>query len=315
MVARYCRNKRDHFSHLAASACAPEGYWHRLAKLTFAETYRACIESGVPFLLRRRVPKTCDHYSRTYGFTCPRAVPQEIDLTRYFDVVEVEAEHSGFRADVLLRSSNISDVLLVEFAVTHECEEAKISAGDRILEIRIDSEEAARSFAGRAVDDQVHDFTTYNFTNPEPVGDHCAGACERPVAVFRIYSSGKSVLAEKTPQELARRHRRGVVHEEILPSDERPSPDAFTRRVRGAHFRGVPVRNCFLCRYHGDGGFEAAVFCKIKRTATNSNAAAECDKYTPVSAAELRQIDRKNAEFAQKHVIPNAIRRMMGDFG
>jgi hypothetical protein len=301
MVARYYRAKRNHFAHLAAGNCAPEGYLHRLAKLTFAETYRACLANGEPFYIRRWIDGTCNHFSEQYGFTCSKRVRRFVELTRYFDRVEVEAPNKGFRADVLLSSSHRPEVLMIEIAVTHECEPEKLACGVRIIEVRIKSEEDARSFVNKRISARSLDVRFHNFVEPTGPTDICGGACGRKLRIFRVYASGKSVMLEKTPPEHAALHRQSVVHEGVSPSGEHAKIGyLFRDHVRAAYFAGVPVVNCFLCRFHGSGGGEAAIFCKLFKEPVQSNNAVDCGHYRPVDARELEEIAQRNAAFEHK---------------
>jgi hypothetical protein len=58
-----------------------------------------------------------------------------------FDSVFVFVVKNGFIADVLLQSTKINEVILVEFMVTQKCEEEKIRSGVRIIEYYLTDEE------------------------------------------------------------------------------------------------------------------------------------------------------------------------------
>jgi hypothetical protein len=60
----------------------------------------------------------------------------------------------------------------------------------------------------------------------------------------------------------------------------------FRQKVRDAHFEGVAVRNCFVCRRHGIGIFEDPIFCKALKKGCESNAAATCPQLSPFRSRE-----------------------------
>ena len=68
---------------------------------------------------------------------------QEIDLKKYYDTATLEGSYGGFRADVLLTSSDHPDrePVFLEVAVTHKCEEEKIQSKIRIIELVVRQEE------------------------------------------------------------------------------------------------------------------------------------------------------------------------------
>lgn len=342
-----------HTARAAAEACGPETYLHRLAKQVFADAYRACLAAGRPFPLLRPVRRTCGHYEAAYGLVCPYQAVETYDLTRYFDRVDVEgavtavapdgaadgargeerggeprAEPAGgpagrptFRADVLLRSSRHADrQLLVEFAVTHPCSPEKRASGLRIVELTVGDEGDVARWAD-GITAGAPGVELLNFAPPgahDAGGSHCGGHCERgTIDVFLVYPSGKSILVALPPAEVAGYGaRRRAAHVEVLgPSGdgEDVARERYRDVVRAAHFAGVPVRNCFLCRYHGADGVEAAVFCKVRRVPAPSNAAATCEAYRPLPTPEAcAAADAANAEYRRAPGSRLMIRRVLG---
>lgn len=311
--ARYCANKQDHFYHKVAGECVPEGYWHRLAKLTFERTYRERLTSGGPFELVRRVPAICIHYKDRYGYTCSRTATERVNLTRYFDQVAVEADYDGFRADVLLSSSTRPEVLLVEFFVTHACEEQKIQAGHRILEIKVESEEDALIPLSGRIDDKELTVFTHNFKEGTGERDVCGGTCRREFHVFRVYESGKArLIPRQTPEEVESLPRKSLVFQNVF-TEERAEDisELFREGVRTAHAQGVSVKNCLLCRYHGTPTLEEPVFCRtFRKPIANTNEAVSCGRYAPVDLEELAVIDKRNAEYSRRRFARRTARRM-----
>ena len=329
MIARFPRTKRHHFAHLTAGACSVEGYLHQLAKRTFANAFNACVAAGEPYWFVRRVKRTCTHYEAEFGFSCAQSVELKIDLTKFFKRAQVETEYDRLRADVLLSSNDRKDRLFVECVVTHFCEPEKLAKGHRILEVVIrDEADALRLGKGRIAAD-VFDVREHNFREHERPGDLCGGKCDHAMQVFRVFKTGRAKLFEETPQEYRRFRRHSVMHEVVLrPDAGHGEREAFTgeneveyaidprtvfkEEVRLAANNGVAVKNCYLCKYHGLDGYNAAIFCKLRKKPVESNEAAECGHYRPVGDRELAVIDQKNAEYQQRTIVQRISRSIVG---
>lgn len=126
LIPHLGQHRAKHFNHQQAQECSGETYLHRLAKQVFFDTYTNSLANGQPFTLEIRTPSTCGWYEAQLGFTCNRQNTEHIDLTRHFDRVDIEQTIASFRADILLSSSHRSEVILIEFVVTHACEVEKI---------------------------------------------------------------------------------------------------------------------------------------------------------------------------------------------
>lgn len=316
LIAKLGDIKVKHFAHkFLTSNCAYESYLHQLAKRMFYSEYSKCLANNEPFHLIRSENVTCDHFENRHGYTCARSEDKYHDLTRYFDRVELEKHHNGFIADVLLQSSTTSDVLFVEFVVTHRCEEEKIKSRLRIIEYSLTDDaqlEPVKSHCFRDIDGHL---TLYNFRTRTVKRSVCGGNCAAKLNVFVVFESKKSILLELDPNpEIDGQVRGKVVHREFLGKSSGSREEQvllFKKKVREAHFKKVPLKNCFLCRYHGGDGAENAVFCKVDKQSVGSNQAVECEKYRPMrSMEECFAKDKENAEYLQKRNIREMVRRM-----
>ena len=67
---------------------------------------------------------------------------EKIDLKKYYDTATLEGCYGGFKADVLLTSSDHPnrEPVFLEVAVTHKCEEEKINSKIRIIELVVKQE-------------------------------------------------------------------------------------------------------------------------------------------------------------------------------
>ena len=317
LIAKLGDIKAKHFAHKSlTSNCAYETYLHQLAKRTFYSEYSKCLENNEPFHLVRTENVTCDHFENKYGYTCARTENKHYDLTKFFDRVALEKHHNGFVADVLLQSSRNGEVVFVEFAVTHKCEDEKIKSGVRIVEYFLEDENNLEPVRTHNFRDSDKRLSLYNFRTQKEKKSLCGGNCAAKLNVFVVYESKKSILLELDPQREVDSQLRGKIrYFEIIGKSSGQKEDQislFRQKVREAHFKNIPIKNCFLCRYHGGDGVENAVFCKVDRQSVGSNQAVKCEKYRPLrTMAECLAQDKKNEEFVQKKQIGEMVRTLI----
>jgi hypothetical protein len=317
LIAKLGDIKAKHFAHKTlTSSCAYETYLHQLAKKTFYSEYLKCLENQEPFHLVRTENVTCDHFENKYGYTCARTEDKYYDLTKLFDRVALEKHHDGFVADVLLQSSKNGEVIFVEFAVSHKCEEDKLKSGIRIIEYILKDEIHLELVKAHKIHDNDERLLLHNFRTRSEKKSLCGGNCSAKLNAFVVYASKKSILVELDPQREVDSQLRGKIsHFEMLGKSSGKKDEQvllYRQKVREAHFRTVSIKNCFLCRYHGGDGVENAVFCKVDRKSVGSNQAVECEKYRPLrTMVECLELDKKNEEYVQKKKIGDMIRTII----
>lgn len=326
MLARRGDRNEWHFAHKVVTPhCTDESYLHDLMKRTFYREYQACLESGLSFEIVREEPVVCDHYHSKYGYTCHRTEVQRYNLTQYFDQVFLEKNHKSFYPDVLLQSSKTGEVLFVEIAVTHPCEPEKLASGFRILEYTVSAELQIQPILDHALDTKNKRLVLHNFRAPVTTKSVCHGACPEKVLVFVVFPSKKCRLFEINPALAIEEQINGrkayvkvlgkgqvIEHDDYAESPDEiedverygDDPDhakIFRQQVREAYFQKIPIQNCYMCRYHGGGGVDSAVFCKIDKVPCQSNRAAGCVNYKPMqSLKECNAKDKDNDDFASR---------------
>lgn len=315
LIPNLGQKRIKHFSHKSAGACSRETYLHELGKDAFLRKYTQCLKGGVPYIFRASFPAICIHYQVEMGISCKTKMMRDIDLTRHFKNIEIEKACKGFKPDILLSSDDGAEVLFIEIAVTHKCEENKIRSGNRIIEINVASEDDVLHILSGTLNESLDVVDSYNLKKKEFVGDVCKGGCEREFNLFLIYESQKSILLDLSAREVLTlmRKRKIVYHELIIFSSVNQASKAqiYKSKVRGAHFKNIPIKNCYLCKYHGVSGIGSAVFCKLRRENFDSNEASECQYYGVCrSMEECEEVDRVNEEYAKK----NKSRFIMGAF-
>lgn len=306
LVPRLGQSRRKHFAHKVEQACSVETYLHRAAKQAFAEAYQNALVTGEPFSLTRTVTIQCNFFEKKLGFRCHRRHPETHDLTDFFDQATLECSVGDYRADVLLSSSKHKNVILVEFAVNHPCEPDKINSGYRIIEFDIQDEQDVERLRSRSISEGGEQrVRMYNFSETSKNAPICRGKCDRKVNMFLVYPSGKSILVGVEPGTIIKRLvGPTAVHREVLGLvyDRDGQIELYRQKVREAHFNGVRIQNCFLCRYHGGDGIENAVYFKIRKESHASNDAVGCAHYRlPASPSEYAQIDAVNDAYVRKH--------------
>lgn len=282
--------REKHFRHRPDEdvVCARETYLHALAKKQIVEGFLAAVQSRKPYTLQLPAERHCTLWKEELGYVCQQSMGwREYDLTRHFDIVQEEAAVCGFVADILLTSSRSHETLLVEIAVTHRCDLAKISSGLRIVEVSV-SDEDQLALLSVGIDARATNVAIHNLKRQLPLSVTCSPNCDTELTAFFVYRSGKSRILTDTPERIAAERRRPatiysrVVHEVsygiVLPF---LATDGYQREVLRALGEGIPIKCCFLCRYAGLDTLEKPVFCKIRRTEVGVNEAVDCSAYHP----------------------------------
>lgn len=319
LIPNLGQKKVKHFSHKSVGNCSRETYLHQLAKDAFSRKYIQSLNDGAPFIFRSSFPGVCNHYEKEIGETCNVKKSVDVDLTKHFKSIDIEKPYEGFVPDILLSSDDGSEVLFIEIAVTHKCEKEKINLGKRIIEIEISNESDVQQILDGTIRESSKIINTHNFNKKEIVGDICNGNCEREVNLFVIYKSEKSILLELTAKEALKPNIRGKIsYRELIgfsTGEQESQIKMYKNKVREAHFKKIPIKNCYLCKYHGADGIENAIFCKFRKESFGSNEAVECQYYrTFRNIKECQVADKANEEYAKKNesrFITNAFMRLI----
>lgn len=292
--------QRPHFGHKPRVECSGETYLHRLAKRVFQETYEKCLETGAPFTIAFSTPRICSKFKSLTGQYCELGEDQhEYDLTRYYTDLRVETRDGQFIPDVSLHSQTRPDELIyIEIAVSHFLSEAKENSAKRIIEIPIRTEDDVEVIHTAKLTPEIASFKGF-FPEACVVPDaECRCAKERLFA-FYVFKSGKAYLDEGPLERLRSKVQNlgaelayvNVVSDcKAVDVFDRMRGFLFTTQVELAYRREVPIKNCYLCRYHGknwDASTNESIFCKTYRKSCKSNQAAECDRYRPIPVDEL----------------------------
>lgn len=143
MIPVLGKKNTHHFRH-DGEHCSYESYLHKLAKLRLKEAF----EQRDEFLVETVVDNACDRFDecvlRERGLVsgCKDSYETLLNLKNYYDICELEKEHNGYTADVLLRDSRgVHEPMFLEIYVSHPCDVEKIQSGIPIIEFKINNEE------------------------------------------------------------------------------------------------------------------------------------------------------------------------------
>lgn len=298
MVPAMGRIRKHHFKHKVSrpADCYSETYLHQLAKMALFKGLSAAIQEGHPYWLTRTRPVICSHYQGAFGLTCTgQSAPFAVDLAARFDRVELESGVEGFVADVLLTSEVSGERMLLEVAVSHPCEERKLASGLPIIEIMINSEDAAGRLA-YGMDTTSNSIFCHNLPDPEPAQHRCTTPCAATGLIALLYDSGKvwyAVAAIGDEGEILSDPH--LLAYEIV--DVALGPPAWTWAEIVDHLRafmtrhafeeGASVRSCLLCWNNGGRVSQHDILCIAKdRRVWMSSSASGCADYDPAADAE-----------------------------
>ena len=109
-----------------------------------------------------------------------------------------------------------------------------------------------------------------------------------------------------SPLKAINREIRGKVkYSEILgfsTDHEGQHTQIYKNKVRELHFKKTPIKNCYICRYHGADGVDNAIFCKFRKESVGSNEAVDCEYYrTFRNIIECDVADKNNEEYAKNN--------------
>ncbi len=288
--------RQPHFSHKAQVECNGETYLHRLAKQVFKETYEECLKDGNPFLIELNEPKVCDKYKM---ITCRTGnigeYTQQYDLTKYYTEIKVESRDGQFIPDISLHSvMRPSDVIYIEVAVSHFLSEKKIYSGKRIIEIDIEKDEDVEAIRSAKISSKDSTFIGFS-PQVKAVPDSQCRCAKKMSFVFYVYDSGKARLDHCTLSSIhsyIQKNGKKIVYVNLIKDIDPDDYIEINGLVRGSLFieqvhiaqqKLVPIRNCYLCRYHAVNRYNFltgySIFCKTYKKSCTSNEAATCDRY------------------------------------
>jgi len=254
----------EHYAHYSETPCGGETYLHNVAKILFLTSYQSALVNNHPFTIKLSQDIHCRNYISVFSTVCESYEMIDFDLTNFFDHAELEVKFGGFIPDILLSSSKHNEVLFIEIAVTHPCEQNKIDSGNRIIEFSIRDEDDLKILKNNVIiPDNLH-VKSYNI-NPSPRNiPKCIANCESEESILGIDAGGivrkfkgtRKVLADELDSG-------GIVAHQVLDTNDN-LPEVLVYILKQATDKGVSIRNCYLCKYASFNTNFPRVYCLNK---------------------------------------------------
>jgi len=216
---------------------------------------------------------------------------ENFDLTKHFNVLEMEKNEGGFRPDILLSSSKTNRKIYVEIAVTHSVEQEKIDLGEVIVEYSLSTEEDIQLIKSRKITSRNQQVHVYNLHSKIRINKDLSKTdfCNKKKRYFLIFRSGKSIIKDIPLPEVKKQLRYNSVVNYIELDLDADGIEAYKRNIVYSFEHGAKIKNCFLCRYHAKNDYRSdidfTIFCKFLKQGNDSNYAVECEYFRADSKA------------------------------
>jgi len=291
LIPKLGKIRQKHFAHKYVQNCSEETYLHRLAKLVFAHEYQLCLGRKEPFYIELEIARRCNAYEKHFGkVCCLESISKTFDLTKRYVKIDVEKKDGDFVPDILLSNELGTKKIFIEIAVTHQITQKKVQSKLEIIEISIKNEEDILSIRERIIRQKDPKIKLVNFDIKPEQGDICNGRnCPEKVGLFQVYKNGKSILTwQSLPKTyfLIKIRKDSFLYYKVISCDkEYARSDEYKKNVIDAYKAKIAIKNCFLCRYHGDNWSyydeNLPIFCKFLKIRCSSNHASACQYYRP----------------------------------
>ncbi len=298
MVPALGRVRKHHFKHKAdrPADCLHETYLHQLAKKVLFEAISDAMVAGHQFPLIRSRDIVCDHFAEPHGITCTnQQTPFPEDIASRFDRIGIEKGVNGYVADILLSSIATGETMLLEIAVTHHCDDAKIASGLAIVEIMIRTEDQIEQLK-RGLDGTSGSVRYHNATPLSPIRQNCTAPCGASGLALLLFRNGKAWYSEVPlgADEDITSDPHLATYEVVDPKIGHGDRDWSTIKaylgefiIQQAYDSGQRVKSCILCQHNGGRANDNDVYCIAKeRNMWMSSSATTCDAYFPPSTSD-----------------------------
>ena len=267
LIAKNGGTKRiHHFAHASGIECegAYESMLHLLAKERVRKAFLESKDFYMQFVYRSFCPRegSCGYVKYDH---CYKSFTKRFNLKDFYDSCEPEIPYDNIRrrSDLKIFSSNNPNLapVYIEFYVTHASDEEKLHNGERIIEVKIESEEDIERITTEGFIQKEHipyryddeeennneqpsmDISFYGFKSE----DRCASIQQEiEFSRYILYPSGKSQCYQDAAMcnHLVKAKRSSLF--EICIH----TPVAFGvyDMVKYRGFKRFGIKNCILCR-------------------------------------------------------------------
>lgn len=284
LIPKKGKIRSHHFSHKHETNCSYESYLHKLGKLKFYDQYKKCLSEKKPFRVEYKIDKTCNACLESFNISCKlNSEIKSYDLTKTFDEVFIEKAYNGFVADILLKSNKTNEILFIEFAVTHKCDEKKIQSGYRIIEVNLVND-SDLNFINKnhiSISDLHHKFYNFKTNHLTEKFIHSVN-CKELFDIYLIHKNNKTVkITEQMRNIINEINNKNVIYYKINETENRKYD--FEKFVINYSFMNREYKNCFACRFFDENTSyysSTKYFCKrLRKGIDNSNFGSNCEKF------------------------------------
>jgi len=301
MVANLGQKNAWYFSHKADTACDGESYLHKLAKRLIRAKFMN--EESFPIIFHRDFPcekrDECPNYRE---WACQECETERCDLKYWnarplYDSCMEEEKCGEFRPDLRLKCSTNPDVppIFVEVFKTHQSSEAKVSSKHKIIETKkIESEADIDDILKRGFV-EGENCTLHNF---RPKREIDKSKVRVPLERFILYNSGKAFVESLTCEMLDKRMKPNSEVELNVKKHEpgirewnvQSDIDSYEKGLLYLADKGMPIRNCILCKHYVYNDYLSHFMCKLYRTLGLKD---PCPDQTEAEICERYELNKK----------------------
>ncbi|MBK9256421.1 MAG: hypothetical protein IPM42_13120 [Saprospiraceae bacterium] len=281
---------QKHFHHLTQNQTYnKETYLHETGKHLFYRQYKDALNSGFAFCLEYELEYQCNKLLKYTDIVCNGVSGfKDFDLTTKYKNIELEIYHDELKPDLILRSENNREIIFVEIAVTHESTEKKKLSGNRIIEIKLESESDLDLLKVNRISMKSQNIKFYNFNKKILNVDNCPtkyGYCKTYGSALKVDKDGIFEFLNDTLENLSEIKLEDTNSNYFIYEDNKMpnlNSDRFEYRIiKDVSEKGFMVRDCRVCKNSITDGQEWSfdrLYCRSYKMKIKRNYATDCDK-------------------------------------
>lgn len=266
MIAKLGNKNTHHFAHKNGDdSCCNETYLHKLGKFLLKKKFENFSTFEVIYSRNIECQKklSCPFYEKE----CIEPVNETFDLKKYYDTCEEEKFFNNYRADLLLYDSTgrYKNVVFIEIHVTHECTQEKQFSGQRIIEIKIKSDDDLYSLINSPIKESKN-IKFIGFNRTSKINKVLA---KRNLFRFQLFKNGAAYVSnfEDMPTCNTKKMSPNSILELNIDYGYIGDTTAYDYGLATAINMGYKIKNCKLCKYK-KSGFESSmssIFCCLSK--------------------------------------------------
>lgn len=291
-------NRTHHFAHQAGVDCptAYETSLHLLAKEKIQKAFYESAVFKISFNYKSCCVKLRDCKYVKYG-SCTNESVKTFNLKEFYDTCEQEIKYDSInrRSDLKISSSENPEraPIYIEIFVTHASDSEKLHSGNKIIEIKIGSEEELDELIKKGiVEDSPYEETPYPPHIPKvsfwgfKTEDYALENCQEEIEFSRyiLYKSGKFQCRQECC--MCNQLKKFFKHSLYEVCFHTPVAFGIHEIAKWMGYKKFGIKNCLLCSNYVDDYYGMGKLCRlykhlnIPRDVPHDNARAkECPSF------------------------------------